>query len=100
MAQNLSRRKYSKLVKVFTEIMQDKKQSIRTRMVAAGRLGDILMAADARAEKLADRKHRAELRALGQVVPEPAEVSEPEPEPNDIQTVLDSVLSRKDADAC
>ena len=97
MAQNLSRRKYSKLVKMMTETMTDKKQSIRTRMVAAMRLGDILMAADARAEKLADRKHRAQLRELGQTVPEPVEV-EPTPEPDDIQTVLDSVL-RKDADA-
>lgn len=93
MAQNLSRRKYAKVVKLLTATMEDTKLTHRTRFAAANRLADILMTADARAAKLEDRKYRAELRALGQVVAEP---EEPEtPEPDVVQTVLDSVLARK-----
>ena len=58
------------------------------------------MKADQRVEKLEDRKWRAELRALGQVVPEPIETPEPTAEPDAVQTVLASVLRKADADAC
>jgi len=93
MAQNLSRRKYAKVVKLLTATMEDAKLTHRTRFNAAIRLSDILMAADARAAKLEDRRYRAELRALGQVIPEP---EEPEtPEPDVVQTAVNSLLARE-----
>jgi hypothetical protein len=95
MAQGISRRKYGGITKYLTAVMQDKRESQRSRFAAAQRLTDIYMAADTRAAKLEDRKWRAELRALGQVVPEPVET--PEPEPDHVQTVLDSVLASKKA---
>ena len=93
MAQNLSRRKYAKVVKLLTATMEDTKLTHRTRFAAANRLADILMTADARAAKLEDRKYRAELRAQGQTVPEPVELEAPEPDT--VRMVVDSVLARK-----
>jgi hypothetical protein len=93
--QNISRRKYSALVKYLTGVMEDKQASQRSRISAAFRLTDVLLAHDARKWKLEDREYRAELRMQGQTVPEPEEPETPEPEPDAVQTVLDSVLARE-----
>jgi hypothetical protein len=93
MAQNLSRRKYSALVKYLTGVMEDKQASQRSRISAAFRLCDLLLTHDARKWKLEDRAYRAELRAQGQTVPEPVELETAESDT--VQAVLDSVLARK-----
>jgi hypothetical protein len=79
MAQGISRRKYGGITKYLTGVMQDKGASQRSRMAAAFRLCDVYLTHDARAWKVEDRKYRAELRALGQAVPEPVEADTPAP---------------------
>src|SRR4051812_20747817 len=64
MAQNISRRKYARLVRYFTTIMTDPKESTKTRMAAAFRLDDLLARADARADRALERAQRRELAAL------------------------------------
>jgi hypothetical protein len=73
MAESLSRRKYSKLVKFLTGVMEDEKMSHRSRMVAAQRLDDILARNEARADRARERAQRQATR-VG--VPEPATASE------------------------
>lgn len=94
--QNVSRRKYAKVVKFLTATMTDDKMAHRTRFAAASRLADLLTLADARAEKLADRKYRAEQRALNPqtpIEPEPEE-TQGDSEGDRITKIIDSVMSK------
>jgi hypothetical protein len=64
MAESLSRRKYAKLVKFFTELVTDEKVSDRVRLTAACRLDDIFARNEQRADRIAERKHKAMLAAV------------------------------------
>jgi hypothetical protein len=75
-AESISRRKYAKLVKFFTSLVEDPKTSQRVRLTAACRLDDILARSEARADRIADRKARLTARAETPVEVEPAEPEE------------------------